>query len=74
MMNCLICGKPVILIPSANERAAKYGNTASYYTNLFKTHTDCELKKRAEDTSELMCRLNKEYELRKSKIRKVPKP
>lgn len=73
-MNCLLCGKPVILIPSAKERADKYGKPASYHTNLFKTHTDCELKKRAEDTSELMYRLNKEYELKKANIRRVPKP
>lgn len=34
-MNCTICGKPVVLVPSAAERAKKYGDhPASYYTAL----------------------------------------
>ena len=47
-MNCTICGKPVVLIPSAAERARKdvTGNSAQYYTNLFPRHATCELKKR----------------------------
>ncbi len=57
-MNCTICHKPVFLAPSAAERAAKdlSGNTAAYYRSLFKTHSECALKKRSEDTSELMRR------------------
>jgi hypothetical protein len=55
-MNCTICGKPIVLIPSAEERARKdvTGKTAAYYTSLFTTHSACELKKRAEDTRALM--------------------
>ncbi len=58
-MNCSHCGKPIVLVPSAAERAAKdvTGRPASYYTSLFTAHADCQLKARAESTSELMRRL-----------------
>lgn len=39
-MNCSICGKPVVLRPSAAERAAKYGKSPSFYTKLFPTHAE----------------------------------
>lgn len=45
-MNCSICNKPVILIPSANERAKKYGGKPSDYTRLFSDHAECILDKR----------------------------
>lgn len=66
-MNCTICGKPIILVPSAKERAAKdvTGKTAAYYTSLFREHADCALKKRGEETSALMERLrSKKGEIR----------
>ena len=49
--NCTICGKPIILIPSAEQRAAKdvTGKSAEYYRNLFTEHSTCTLFKRAED-------------------------
>lgn len=55
-MNCTICGKAIILVPSAEERAKKdvSGRTAAYYRGLFTEHSDCTLKKRAEDTSKLI--------------------
>ena len=55
-MNCTICGKPIILVPSAEERAKKdlTGKSAAYYRSLFTEHSDCILRKRAEDTSKLM--------------------
>jgi hypothetical protein len=52
--NCNICGKPIILVPSAAERARKYGETADYYKNLFTTHDDCLLNMRAKKASDLM--------------------
>ena len=58
-MNCAICGKPVVLVPSATERAQRYGGTPGDYVRLFRTHTKCTLDKRASDTSELMKRLSK---------------
>lgn len=58
-MNCTICGKPIVLVPSASERAAKdvTGKSAEYYTSLFRTHSHCMLAKRSADTSDLMRRL-----------------
>ena len=55
-MRCSICGKEIVLSPSAKERADKYGGTPAFYTRLFTTHSDCELNKRREDTLKLMRR------------------
>lgn len=58
-MNCTICGKPIVLSPSASERAAKdvTGKSAAYYTSLFTEHAQCALDKRNRDTADLMRRL-----------------
>ena len=56
-MNCTICGKPIVLVPSAVERAAKYGGKPSDYTKLFTTHSECSIAKRERETVELMRRL-----------------
>ena len=56
-MNCTICKKPVILIPSATERAAKHGGKASDYTKLFTSHPQCFIEKRERETRELMARI-----------------
>lgn len=53
-MNCTLCGKPVVLVPSAKERAEKLGGTPGDYTRLFTAHANCQLRKRAEDTLALM--------------------
>jgi len=55
-MKCSICGKKIHLSPSAEDRAKKYGKTASYYTRMFQTHADCIIRKRSEDTLELIRR------------------
>ena len=57
-MNCTICTRPIILIPSARERAAKFGGTANDYTSLFTTHPQCALDKRRKETDLLMERMN----------------
>jgi hypothetical protein len=57
MSSCKICNKPIVLVPSASERAAKYGGKPSDYTNLFSTHSACSIKKRQEDTSALMAQI-----------------
>ena len=41
MRNCFICNEPIILSPSAAERARKYGKTVKYYENLFTVHDKC---------------------------------
>jgi hypothetical protein len=55
-MICKICRKEIILVPSAIERAEKYGGTAKQYTALFQTHPDCFLKKRSAETQDLLKR------------------
>jgi hypothetical protein len=56
-MNCSHCGKPVILVPSAAERARRYGGTPSDYIRLFPIHADCQIKLRRQGVSELIQRL-----------------
>lgn len=58
MKNCTICGKPIVLVPSAAERARASGGTAAQYTALFTEHSECAIAKRAADTTELMRRSN----------------
>ena len=47
-VNCSICGKPVVLRPSAAERAAKSNMPAAHYTALFTRHAECEIAERNE--------------------------
>jgi hypothetical protein len=56
-MKCRICGKPIGLVPSAKERAKKWGGRPSDYSRLFANHADCATQKRNQDTSELIERL-----------------
>ncbi|MEG0063059.1 MAG: hypothetical protein RR740_00500 [Pseudomonas sp.] len=56
-MNCTLCNKPIILVPSAAERAKRYGGRPSDYTKLFTTHAKCEVAKREADTLALMRKL-----------------
>lgn len=58
-MNCTICGKPIKLNPSAQERSKKFGETPYFYASLFTEHTDCTLKERAQKASDLMRQLAK---------------
>jgi len=46
-MKCTICKNPIVLVPSAQERANKFGGTPSDYTKLFTTHAACFIEKRA---------------------------
>ena len=55
-MLCSHCGKPIILVPSAQEKAKKFGGSASDYTRLFTIHTDCQLKLRQDGVSDLIKR------------------
>lgn len=57
-MKCTICNKEIVLVPSAAERAKKYGGTPSYYTSLFTEHADCAIKKRETETLDLVRRIN----------------
>lgn len=55
---CTICKKPLVLVPSAAERAAKdtSGRPASYYLALFTAHGQCQVDKRNAETLALMRR------------------
>jgi hypothetical protein len=55
MPKCTHCGKPIVLIPSATERA-KSGGKPSDYIRLFRMHNTCQLKLRQQATSELIRR------------------
>ena len=55
-MNCSICGKKIILVPSAKERAKRYGGKPSDYSKLFTEHSECLIQKREKDTIKLMHR------------------
>lgn len=55
-MNCTICNKPIVLEPSATERAKKYGGKPADYTKLFTQHAQCVLDKRETETIALMRR------------------
>lgn len=56
-MNCTHCGKPIVLVPSAAERAKTFGGRPDDYTRLFTAHAACTLEARAASTHELMQRL-----------------
>jgi len=58
-MNCSICGKKIVLVPSAKERSKRYGGKPGDYTKLFTEHSECLLQKREQDTIKLMRKLAK---------------
>lgn len=45
-MDCKYCGKPIVLKPSAKERAEKYGGKPEDYTRLFTAHATCAVEAR----------------------------
>ena len=57
-MKCTICGKPVLLVPSAKERAKKYGGKPRDYTKLFTEHSACIINKRNEDVLKLIRKMS----------------
>lgn len=57
-MNCTQCNKPIVLVPSAAERARKFGGKASDYINQFTVHAQCQIDKRNADTRALMRQTN----------------
>lgn len=57
-MKCTHCGKPIELVPSAAERAKKYGGVPSDYTKLFTMHSDCAIARRSDMTLALMRTVN----------------
>ena len=62
VMTCSICGKPIVLMPSAAERARRFGGRPGDYTRLFTAHTDCTIAKRSQDAVALMGRIAAEQQ------------
>jgi hypothetical protein len=58
-MNCTLCGKPVILVPSAKERAKRFGGIPSDYTRLFQEHAECVIAHNKSEVAALIARLSK---------------
>jgi hypothetical protein len=65
-MKCTLCNKPIILIPSASERALKLGGKASDYTALFTEHAACVVEKRSADATALL--ISKGHQLQANKV------
>lgn len=59
-MKCSICNKPIILSPSATERAEKFGGKPSDYTSMFTEHSECIVTKRDDDAKKLMQRIGEQ--------------
>ena len=57
-MNCTLCHKPVVLHPTAAQRAERYGGTPRDYTLLFPNHADCVVKAREQEAIDLLRSLN----------------
>lgn len=58
-MLCKICGKPVVLTPSAEERVKKFGGKASDYIKCFPIHSECAIRERNSETIKLINRIHK---------------
>jgi hypothetical protein len=57
-MACKYCGEPVVLMPSAEQRARRYNDhPAAYYTALFPDHVSCVIKNNTDEVHKLMNRI-----------------
>lgn len=56
---CKICGKKIVLTPSVSERVKKYGETPQFYRSIFQGHADCIIKKRSQESVDLMKKVGK---------------
>lgn len=54
--SCTLCGQPITLVPSAEERSRKTGYPADFFRSLFTQHSACTLAKRKQDTLDLIRR------------------
>jgi hypothetical protein len=67
-MKCTICKENVVLVPSAEYRAKKYGGKPSDYTKLFPRHIKCELEENRKRVSKLISDNQKETEERRKRL------
>jgi len=54
MSKCSICGKPIVLVPSATARAHKLNCAVSEIDACFTTHSACLVAKRNAESTDLM--------------------
>jgi len=57
MTSCKFCGKPIVLVPSAQERAKSTGLPASNFTKMFQWHSECLVEYRNREASAFIKRL-----------------
>lgn len=50
---CNICKQPIVLVPSAEERARKYGGTPEHYLRQFTAHGQCIVNWRSQAHSNI---------------------
>lgn len=53
-MKCRICNEEIVLLPSAAERARKFGGAPADYAKLFTVHTHCALAERKAGVTKLL--------------------
>ena len=60
-MACKYCDKPVVLVPSAEERARTdvTNKSPGYFRSLFPNHSSCYLEARKNNDYEAMMRPNR---------------
>jgi hypothetical protein len=68
-VNCCHCDQPIRLVPSATERAARFGGRPADYTRLFTAHADCTIRHRNELTSRLIQSLEETLSRRSTPLR-----
>lgn len=54
MSNCTYCQQPIVLTPSATERARKFGGKPSDYSRQFTAHSECQIKARTQASTDLV--------------------
>lgn len=53
-MKCKFCNKDIVLIPSASERAKRYGGKPSDYVKLFTSHPACAIEQQNKEVYALI--------------------
>ena len=53
---CQICGEDIVLVPSAEARAKRYGGKAEDYRLMFSVHPQCIIDRREAETLALIRR------------------
>jgi len=69
-MKCKLCGTEIHLVPSASERAARYGGSPQDYTKLFTAHSFCVVAERSRQTLEFIEKRNNQDAEKRVRIRK----